>query len=185
MVLFVLAALSPVRREAYSVELDGVTLPDTMQVDGRTLHLNGLGLRTYSFLAIHIYVAGLYLEHLSTDPEAIIRSPELKLLTVRFQRDVGADAAQKAWREGLGNNCQPPCHLDPEDLEKFLAEVPEMHTGDTFVLLFTQHGATVTVSGRPLGAITHRQFADAMLSTFLGPKPASPALKQALLRGGT
>ena len=43
-------------------------LPDTLQVDGKTLHLNGLGLRTYSFLRIHIYVAGLYLEHLSTDP---------------------------------------------------------------------------------------------------------------------
>ncbi len=44
------------------------------------MHLNGSGLRTYSILGIHIYAASLYLEHLSTDPEHIIHSPETKLL---------------------------------------------------------------------------------------------------------
>jgi Chalcone isomerase-like len=53
---------------AHAAELDGVQFPDTQLVDGKTLHLNGYGLRTYSILGIHIYVAGLYVEHLSTDP---------------------------------------------------------------------------------------------------------------------
>ena len=44
---------------AQAAELDGVQLPDTLQVDGKTLHLNGFGLRTYSILGIHIYVADL------------------------------------------------------------------------------------------------------------------------------
>ena len=48
--------------------LDGVQLPATLQVDGKSLQLNGFGLRTYSLLGIHIYVAALYLEHLGTDP---------------------------------------------------------------------------------------------------------------------
>lgn len=74
---------------ARPAELDGVQLPDTLQVDGRTLHLNGYGLRTYSILGIHIYIASLYLEHLSTNPEEIIRSPETKLLLVRFERGSG------------------------------------------------------------------------------------------------
>jgi hypothetical protein len=147
------------------------------------LQLNGFGLRTYSLLGIHIYVAALYLEHLSIDPEQIIRSPETKVLTVRFERNVSADDARKAWRDGLENNCMAPCHLALEDVEKFLADIPAMHTGDSYSLVFTQHGATVTVGGHLIGTVSQRQFAEAMLATFLGLRPASPRLKRELLRG--
>jgi hypothetical protein len=58
-----------------------------------------------------------------------------------------------------------------------------MHGGDNYSLLFTQNNATVTVSGRQIGKISSPQFAEAMLATFLGPEPASPTLKQELLRG--
>jgi Chalcone isomerase-like len=175
--------LAPVWFAAHAAKLDGVQVPNTLQVDGKTLHLNGSGLRTYSILGIHIYVASLYLEHLSTNPEQIIRSPETKLLTVRFEHNVSADQARRAWRDGLDNNCEAPCHLDPDEIGRFLAMVPAMHAGDNYSLLFTQAGVTVTVSGKPIGTITQPQFAEAMLATFLGPKPASPRLKRELLRG--
>jgi Chalcone isomerase-like len=61
--------------------------------------------------------------------------------------------------------------------------VPAMHVGDNYSLLFKQHGATVTVSGQQVGTIASPQFAEAMLATFLGPRPASPRLKQQLLQG--
>jgi hypothetical protein len=96
---------------AHAAELDGVQVPDVLRVDGKTLHLNGFGLRTYSVLGIHIYVASLYLEQMSTNPEQIIQSPATKLLTVRFERDVSADQARRAWRDGLNNNCEAPCAL--------------------------------------------------------------------------
>ncbi len=166
-----------------AAELDGVLMPDTVQVDGKTLHLNGYGVRTYSILGIHIYTAGLYLEHLSTDPNSIIDSPETKLLTIRFERAVSADQSRDAWRTALANNCVAPCQLDPGDLEKFLAQVPAMRAGEYFYLLFTRNGAVVSADGRQIGVISRRQFANAMLATFLGPHPASPALRQDLLRG--
>jgi hypothetical protein len=175
------AVIVSVWTAARSAELDGVQLPDTLQVVGKMLHLNGYGLRTYSILGIHIYVASLYLEHLSTNPEEIIRSPETKLLLVRFERSVGADQARKAWHDGLVNNCKAPCQLDPKDVEEFLTDIPAMRTGDNFSLLFSQYGATVTVGGHQIGTISSRQFAEAMLATFLGPNPASPRLKQELL----
>jgi hypothetical protein len=168
---------------ARAAELDGVLLPDPVQVDGTSLHLNGFGLRTYSLLGIHVYVAGLYLEHLSTNADEIIRSPDTKLLTVRFERSVSADDARKAWREGLENNCKAPCHLDPQDVERFLAMVPAMHEGDSYTLLFKRHSAIVSVSGHQIGVISQPQFADAMLATFLGTEPASPKLKRELLQG--
>jgi hypothetical protein len=181
--LIILATVLPVCIAARAAELDGVQLPEALQAAGTTLHLNGYGLRTYSLLGIHIYVAALYLEHPSTDPEQIIRSPETKLLIVRFERNVSADQARDAWRDGLENNCQAPCRLDPNDVARFLAEIPAMHVGDNYSLLFTSHGATVTVSGRQVGIIPRPVFAETMLATFLGPRPASEKLKQELLTG--
>jgi hypothetical protein len=180
MVLGIVLSVSFVARAA---QIDGVQLPETFQAGGKTLYLNGFGRRTYSILAIHIYAAGLYLEHLNTDPDAIIRSRETKLLMVRFERDISAEDARKSWRTGLENNCLAPCHLDPNDVERFLAGVPAMHAADNFYLLCTPAGATVTVNGQLIGTIDRRQFAEAVLATFLGPNPASSELKQELVAG--
>jgi hypothetical protein len=177
------ALVAPVWCAARAAVIDGVQLPPTLQVFGQTLQLNGSGLRTYSILGIHIYVVGLYLEHLSTNAEAILQSPETKLLTVRFEHDVGAEEARNAWRVGLQNNCVAPCQLDPQDEANFLAMVPGMHAGDGYDLLFTPNGATVSVNGKLVGTVTKPQFAVAMLATFLGPKPAAPDLKRDLLAG--
>jgi len=168
---------------AQAVELDGVQLPNTLEADGKTLQINGIGLRTYSVFGIHIYVAGLYLEHLSTDAEAVLRSPETKMLLIRFERGASADAARDAWRTGLANNCLAPCRLDPEDLAKFLAQVPAMHAGESYSILFNTQGATVTADGTQVGAINKPEFAHAMLATFLGRAPASAELKAELLQG--
>jgi hypothetical protein len=165
------------------MEVDGAQIPDHLNVAGRTLQLNGFGIRTYSILAVHIYSAALYLEHLSTDAEAIIHSLETKLLTVRFEHAVSAEQARQAWRTGFENNCIAPCQLNAEDVEIFLAMVPAMRANDYFNLLFTREGATVSVNGQLLGTINKRQFAEAVLATFLGPHPGTPALKHALLQG--
>ena len=181
--LILAAVILPFWFAAHSAELDGVQLPDTLQVDGKTLHLNGYGLRTYSILGIHIYVASLYLEQLSANPEEIIQSPETKLLLVRFERSVSADQARKAWHDGLVNNCKSPCQLDPKDVEKFLADIPAMHTGDDFSLLFKQYSATVTVGGQRIGTISSTAVRGSDVGDVPGPNPASPRLKQELLQG--
>lgn len=169
---------------ASAAELDGVALPDVQVVNGRLMRLNGIGLRTYSILGIHIYVAGLYLEQRSGDSERILHSSEPKLLQIRFLRDVDASDARQAWREGFEQNCRRPCSLDPRGVEKFLAAVPSVHNGDESTLLFTSKGVRVTLNGRPMGDIPDPHFAEVMLATFIGPEPPTPRLKQELLGAG-
>ena len=166
---------------ASAAEVDGVVFPDTRQVDGKTLVLNGYGLRTWSFLNIHIYIAGLYVERPTRDPNAIIQSADTKLLTFHFQHDVDAARARDAWRTALANNCPSPCRLDPRDVEHFIAGVPAMRSGDSFELRFADHHADIAANGQPIGRIDRGPLADAMLAAFLGPKPGSRELKQALL----
>jgi hypothetical protein len=167
---------------APAATVEGVTMPDARMVGGTQLVLNGMGLRTYSVLGIRIYVAGLYLERRSHDAEAILRSPEKKLLDVRFLRDVDAEKALESWRTGFANNCQPPaCIVSQADVERFISHVPAVRRGDESILLFTARGAFVTFDGRPMGDINDPHFAYVLLRTFLGPAPASENLKRALL----
>jgi len=150
---------------------------------GKVLHLNGFGLRTYSWLGIHIYVAALYLEDVSSDATTIIGSPETKLLTVRFERDINSEQARNAWRDGFAKNCENPCHLDAQEEQRFLSKVPAMRAGETFDLLFTRDGVDILDGGQTIGEVADAGFAGAMLSVFLGPRPASEPLKAGLLRG--
>lgn len=166
---------------ARAAELEGVSMPDTRLVNGTQLQLNGIGLRTFSILGIRIYVAGLYLEQRSNNGDAILRSPETKLLDIRFLRDVTIEAARKAWADGFERNCRPPCYLNPGDVQRFLAAVPPVQQGDEATLLFTSKGVSVTLNGRPTGDIDDPHFASAMLATFIGVEPPTPRLKRELL----
>ena len=168
---------------ASAAELGGIQFPNSVQAEGKTLVLNGIGQRVYSILRVPIYVAGLYLQHPSRDANAILTSSQVKLLLIKFQRDISAERARAAWRTGFDNNCVAPCHLDPDSVARFLAAIPEIRAGDVYTFLFAPDGARVYANNRPLGVIPRPQFAQAMLATFLGPRPASVPLKEALLRG--
>jgi hypothetical protein len=179
--LILAAAILATAPVAQAADLEGVSMPETRAVDGKQIWLNGIGLRTYSFLGIRIYVAGLYLERRSGDPDSILHSPERKLLDIRFLHDVDAEDARKAWRDAFEQNCKAPCCLDPNDAERFLAAVPSVHKGDDSTLLFTSKGVHVTFNGRPLGDVADPHFAELMLATFIGSVPPTPRLKRELL----
>jgi hypothetical protein len=156
---------------AHAANLEGVSMPDTRLVDGVQMRLNGIGLRTYSVLGIRIYVAGLYLERRSDDPDTILHSEERKLLDIRFLHDVDA----------FDQNCKAPCYLDPRDVQRFLAAVSSVHRGEGSTLLFTSEGVHVNFNGRLMGDIPDPQFAELMLATFIGAVPPTPRLKRELL----
>lgn len=166
---------------ASAAQMDGVTFPNEVDVGGKRLILNGLALRTYSLLRIHIYVAALYLEHRSSDPAAILNSPEDKVLMFRFSRDIGADAARKSWRETFDENCPAPCKYYPEPITRFLANVPAVREGDLSTLVFTKRALEISMNGHPLGEITDPDFARLVLATFIGARPTAPAVKLEML----
>ena len=166
---------------AAAAELDGVVMPDKQDIAGHHLVLNGLGLRTYSILRVHIYVAGLYLERRSTDPNAILGSSQPKMLRFVFLRDVGAEDARKSWREGLERNCSKPCRLPADSINRFLAAIPSVQSGDTNILLFTARGVEFFINGQSAGRIENPDFKQVILSTFIGQSPTSEEMKAGLL----
>lgn len=164
-----------------AAELDGVTLPDTSRIGETPLRLNGIGMRTYSILRVRIYVAGLYLQQPTHDPEAILDSPEDKLLVFHFVHDVDAADARKSWQEGFADNCLAPCRVEPVDEARFLAAVPAFRVGDYSTLAFVSGRLTVAINGHVVGTIANPGFERAILLTLIGPKPPTEALKRGLL----
>jgi len=166
---------------ARAASLEGVSLPDQTTEGGKTFVLNGIGLRTASIFNISVYVAGLYLEAPSHDAEAILRSPGGKLLELHFLRDLEAKDARHAWSEGFQHNCPTPCRLDENEVARFLEAVTPVVRGDVVRFHFAASGVSVTLNGRTLGAVRDPHFSRVILATFIGARPATQHLKDALL----
>lgn len=180
--LLVMALLLLAAPGARSAELAGVTMQDTQTIDGARMVLNGLGLRTYSLLSIRIYVAGLYLPRRTGDPAAILNSAGLRVLELRFLRDVTATQARNAWRESLRNSCQPPsCALPAATLREYLATVQGAHRGDLVQLAFLGPSLIVRLNGQILGQSNDPVLSHAVLASFIGAHSASPAVRSGLL----
>ena len=116
---------------AQGKECKGVSFPDHLQVDGRALALNGLGLRQATMLKINVYVAALYVSKPSTDANLLLGSSSPKQLTLQFLRNVSAAELNKAWEEGFDKRLAP----FKDYLETLKSWMADMKTGQrlTFV----------------------------------------------------
>jgi hypothetical protein len=160
--------------------LAGVTLPDRIDVEGRTLVLNGLGLRKASIFRVKVYLAGLYLETRSSNAGQIMQSATRKRLVLHFMHEASRAQVTKAWRSGLRKNVQ-----DMRPLEQRLAElgalIPNMKKGSRIILDFSADTVDVEIVGGARKTIAGADFARAMLGIWLGPKAPADDLQAALL----
>lgn len=157
---------------AHAMELEGVTLDDTAEIDGQTLVLNGAALR--SVVWFDVYVAGLYLPERTNDAEtALAMSGPVKMAMV-FKRDVGRDDICKAWKEGFEKNLEDEGAGLMTQLNELCAATPEeIKDGQImeYTYLPSQDATLFTVDGQTLGTYPGRDFYTGMLSCWLGPKP--------------
>jgi hypothetical protein len=168
---------------ALAATLGGVTLPDTYAVDGRILQLNGIGLRTYSIFRVRIYVAGLYLVRPSHDANAIIASPDPKVVRLLFIHGGSKAEVQKHYLEGQAHDCgDGGCDpADQSDFERLLAVVPAVESGDTTTFVFANNGFKVLANDRLIGEFANPDLAHHMLDGFIGSHPPTRALRSQLL----
>lgn len=160
----------------------GVTLPDTIELGGKKLVLNGLGVREATILNIDVYVAGLYLERKSSDAAAIIRSPGPKRLTLQFVRDVDRKDIVNAWNEGFEKNAGANQSKLAARVAQLNAWMTDLKTGDQLVFShLPNRGVTVQIQGKTRGTIEGDDFAQALFSIWLGSHPPNKGLKRGLL----
>jgi hypothetical protein len=167
---------------AYAVEIAGVKVPDTATVEGKTLKLNGAGLRTK--IMFKVYVAGLYLETPSKDGAAVISSDQVKSMRLSIMRSLKGSQVSEAIEEGFEKNSKAQMAALKPRLTKLGSLIPNVEKGDEIDLTYVPgKGTVVTVKGAEKGVIEGKDFADALFAVWLGANPVQEDLKKELLKG--
>ena len=181
--LLVLVVVLAATTAAWGGELVGVSMPDSTEVGGQDLVLNGMGLRKKSI--VKVYVAGLYLPDKSSDANAILSTDSARRLAMDFRYGVSAKKLCGGWDEGLENNTPNAAAALKTKFATLCEYMEDVEKGDTMVYTYVPgKGTEVSVKDTVKGSIAGKDFADALWACWIGPEPPSAAFKKGLLGGG-
>lgn len=171
-----IAALAGAQAATY----EGVTVPDTVTVGGKSLVLNGMGLRTKFFF--RIYVGALYLPQKAASMNAVLDQTGPDRILMHMIYAVDKSQFVDAWSEGFkDNNPQMSAGLKA-DVDKFIVFFGNSKKNDVITLDYLPgQGTQVSWNGAVKGTIPGEDFHQALLRVFIGPKPPTEALKKGLL----
>jgi len=175
---FTIALVANVGAKTYK----GVTLPDTVIIQGTPCKLVGMGVRKKFFFKI--YIGGLYMEHPSHKPEQVIADLGIKRVVMHFLfKEVSAEKLRKAWLEGFKNNLGEEFNAMKDKIEAFNAFFTEaIRKGEEiWVTYLPGKGTQVVVKGKEKGTIPGKRFMEAVFSIWFGEVPADSHLKWGML----
>ena len=163
--------------------LAGVTLPDKADVDGKSLVLNGMGLRKK--FVIKVYVGGLYLAQKEKSAARILGADVPRRMVLHFIYDVSKDQMCEAWQEGLEANTPNASAEVKKNFGTLCNWMDGVGEGQKLVLTYVPgEGTRVEVGGKAKGTLPGKATSDAILSTWIGQDPAPGAdFKKAVLGG--
>ena len=186
--LMTLAAL--LATPAMAVRYEGQDFPDTLQLGGSMLALNGTGKRQVAIYPL--YLAALYLPQKTTAADAIYAEPGPKRLEMRIViplvKDVSTQEFVKAINKGVDRNCTEAEKAAVAERVKqfngFITEVGRVKKGDLLHIdyLPAQGGTVLTVNGKVWGKpVEGQDFYTAFLKVFIGEKNSDARLRTGLL----
>jgi hypothetical protein len=146
---------------AGEVEVLGVKFPETKEIAGKTLRLNGVSYRK-AFGFIKVYAVGLYLEQPTKSGQEVIASEQVKHLLFHY---LTSKATAKKLQEGFleeMTTCNPPelvaKHEDEIDTYKNYLD-KDMAPGLTSMSTYVPgEGLTVVYQGQVKGTFTDPEF---------------------------
>lgn len=181
-ILASLALAAALAAAAHAAQHAGVTMPDQLDVAGKPLVLNGMGLRKVAI--IKVYVAGLYVPARSKDAAAILSGAGPRAIRMELVRDVDKGRLTNGFREGMAKNGGAKVAAHQANVDKFLASFGDVKKGAIILLAdAAEGGLAVTIDGKERGIIGGREFADLVFAIWLGPRPPNEDLKKGLLGG--
>ncbi len=168
--LMLAATLFLAASTAGAATVAGVNIPDTTNVNGQNLVLNGAGIRKK--FVVKVYTGALYLPAKQSNPAAILSADTPRRMVMHFVYDVGTEKIAEAWGEGLEANT-PGAPADVKTNFKSLSSwMADMKEGQEIVMTYVPGtGTTVQVAGAMKGTLPGKATADAILNTWIGPKP--------------
>jgi hypothetical protein len=164
-----------------AVIYQGVNLPVSISVEGKTLKLQGVGLRKK--LLFSVYVGALYLTMPTTDAAAAVRADEPKRISLTFLRDVDAARIREAFEDGFFKNSQDRLSALKPRIDAFLSlAAVDVKKGQELAFTYLPGtGVRVSLAGNPRGVVEGRDVMQAVWSIWLGDIPPTSDLKKGML----
>jgi hypothetical protein len=168
--LILAAALTLAAVNAGAATVAGAKIEDTTSVGGQNLVLNGAALRKK--FVVKVYVGALYLPSKQNNAAAILAADAPRRQVMHFLYDVDKGKMAEAWEDGLKDNT-PNASAEVKTAFKTLSTwMEDMKEGQRIVLTYAPGtGTTVEVNGTNKGTLGGKAVADAILNTWVGPKP--------------
>ena len=165
-----------------ATELAGIELPDQIEVLGKSLFLNGLGIREGGVDRLRVYVAGLYLEKKTKNHRRVLRSKKAKRLVLKFLISVQIRSILDAWEEGFQKQAGDKMALFRDRVDQLKDWMVPVSRGDSYEFTYKPNkGIEVVVKGKKMGFIPGDDFAKAFFSIWLGNPPLNYRLRNHLV----
>ena len=168
--------------DARAAEVAGVELPDTIELDGVSLRLNGAGERT--LYVVRTYVAALYVAQPSTQAQVLLAQPGPRRLSMTMLAALSTEWVVERLTIAMQANTSEEAfaQLQPRFarlVDAFLA-FERLQKGDRVDIDAVGGATRMSVGGR--GAeVPGVDLFDALLRGFIGERPIDADLQHALL----
>ena len=150
--------------------LKGVEMPDSIDVEGQKLVLNGMALRKK--IIFKVYVAGLYLPAKEKNAKKILGSDTMRHIVMHFLRSVKKGQLNDAWMDGLEDNVPNASADVKKKFDTLCSYMENVKNKERVVFTYIPgKGTEVKVKGSVKGNIEGKDFADALFASWIGPKP--------------
>lgn len=166
-------------------EVEGVTVPRTIDFEGRKLELNGFGVRSKAW--VDVYVQALYLTTLSQDPEFIIDSEtpmgiRIEIISSLVSSKKLSKALYKGLEKSVGEEGMVKVEKEAKYLEALVNSEPTKK-GDVFKLIYNPVDVSIWIikNDRYIDKIAGQDFKRAFLGIWLSKNPVDQDLKNDLL----
>jgi len=163
-------------------EIEGVNLPESLEVVKGKLILNGAGVRSKFFM--DLYVGALYLENKSNNPKEIIEGEEPMAIRLHIISSlITSKKMENATREGFENATKGNTEPIKSQIEKFISVFKEkIEENDIFDLIYLPgKGLEVYKNSEFKSRIEGLTFKQAVFGIWLSDKPAQKSLKKEML----
>jgi len=166
---------------AAAATVDDVKVPETATVAGKTLQLNGAGLRTKFF--VHVYVGALYLPQKTQSADAAIGMDGPDRVLMHMLYAASRSQMTDAFNDDFHDNLSRDGYAALKDrINTFLDYFGDTHHGEEITIDYAPGtGTQVTIDGQVKGTIPGEDFHRAVMLVWLGRDPADGGLKRAML----
>lgn len=175
----VLAVISTNPFAVQAAVIEGSLFKDSLYIENTKLDLTGTGL--FRYWGFKAYVGALYLENGYTVEEVLL--DRAKRIELEYRRAIKGQDFGPATYKGLSKN------FDSETIDKLRTRIDyhnslyeDVSPGDRYSLTYIPgRGTELALNNEPKGIIEGADFASAIFSIWLGPRPMNKSFKKQLL----